>query len=320
MYVMTIIRTFCMTCVPLFLLLTGYLCSRRELTKGYYRKLLPILQTYLLSACLIVCYRAYVGKESFSVQNILFYILDIETVGYAWYINMYIGLFMLMPFLNILYQGLQTQKMKTYFILVMLILTMAPSMLNTYVWFDVGFLRKPAAYWPYQRIFPDWWEDIWPLTYYFLGAYIREYGVNTSKKWRGILLVLSLIASGTYIFYRSFGFAGFVSFAWSWGTACTVIPSTLLFVWLYGLDLSRLPKGIEWIVFRSSKLSLGIYLCSYVSDNLLYPIFNNMLPCMQLRYVLMPVVVLASFGMATVMSQLIDWILSAPKWIKNHVH
>ena len=53
------VRMLCMSCVPLFMLLTGYTCVNREWSKGYYRKLLPVLLTYVLSGAACVAFRYF---------------------------------------------------------------------------------------------------------------------------------------------------------------------------------------------------------------------------------------------------------------------
>lgn len=63
MYLMTVVLTFCMTCVPLFLLLTGYLESTRRIPLsvrglwGFYRKLVSVYVVYLLVSVLVLAFR-----------------------------------------------------------------------------------------------------------------------------------------------------------------------------------------------------------------------------------------------------------------------
>ena len=64
MALMTVMRTAFMVCVPLYMLLSGYLSAEKHipLTRpgllGYYKKLLPIFLTYALSTGVILLYRA----------------------------------------------------------------------------------------------------------------------------------------------------------------------------------------------------------------------------------------------------------------------
>ena len=104
MYCMTIFRTMFMVCVPLFLVLTGYLMSEKniEFTKicicKYILKLEKIISTYLIASIFIIVYRILWMKESFSIKDSIFNILGFEQ--YSWCIHMYIGLYLLVPVLN----------------------------------------------------------------------------------------------------------------------------------------------------------------------------------------------------------------------------
>ena len=53
----TILRMAFISAVPLFLILTGYLCVGRTWSRGYYRKLLPVLLTYLLASAVCLAFR-----------------------------------------------------------------------------------------------------------------------------------------------------------------------------------------------------------------------------------------------------------------------
>ena len=81
MALMTVMRTAFMVCVPLYMLLSGYLSAEKHipLTRpgllGYYKKLLPIFLTYALSTGVILLYRAlWLGEEQTilsAVKNLL---------------------------------------------------------------------------------------------------------------------------------------------------------------------------------------------------------------------------------------------------------
>lgn len=43
-------------------------------------------------------------------KSVIFGILDFTGVAYAWYTNMYIGLFLIIPFLNNAYMSLKSKK------------------------------------------------------------------------------------------------------------------------------------------------------------------------------------------------------------------
>ena len=127
MYVMVIFRTAFMVCVPLFLLLTGYLISTKDIALnssvilGYYKKLLPLILKYII--CMLILYTLSMtfGTEDFNFKSIVFGITGFSK--YSWYVNMYIGLFLLTPFLNLIWNSISEKKMHIILVLVFIIPT-----------------------------------------------------------------------------------------------------------------------------------------------------------------------------------------------------
>ena len=89
-----------MICVPLFLLLTGYLMKNKELSIKYYKGIGNTLFVYVLASIACVLFKnIYYPNEH---HNLLLSILNFTGANYAWYIEMYIGLFFIIPFLNLI--------------------------------------------------------------------------------------------------------------------------------------------------------------------------------------------------------------------------
>lgn len=68
MLCMTIMRNFFMICVPLFLLLTGYLMNKKELSKKYYRGIIRTMGIYFLTSVVCVVYKSVVLAETSTVK------------------------------------------------------------------------------------------------------------------------------------------------------------------------------------------------------------------------------------------------------------
>ena len=217
MYIMTAMRTLFMVCVPLFLLLTGYLSSSQEIkiTKESllhrYAKLEPLLLTYFLSDMLVVVLarKLYFGEEV-TVGSALLNALGYKQ--YAWYINMYIGLALLIPFLNVLWKGLQTKQEQGALVLVLAVMTMLPSVLN----FEV-------------QLVPNWWVNLYPVTYYYIGAYLKK-NVDIKKlstaRIAAVLLVTWCCFSAFNIWINKGSvFQCGVWCAWGGGTECCGLRS-----------------------------------------------------------------------------------------------
>ena len=164
MALMTVMRTAFMVCVPLYMLLSGYLSAEKHipLTRpgllGYYKKLLPIFLTYALSTGVILLYRVlWLGEEQ-TIRSAVKNLLSFQQ--YSWYMNMYFGLLLLTPFLNALWQSLATPAARRALLAVLLVLTVLPGMVNIYNLHSAETLLHPWLSTSYDQLVPDWWQAI----------------------------------------------------------------------------------------------------------------------------------------------------------------
>lgn len=310
MYIMVVMRTLFVVCVPLFLLLTGYLCNRKMPSRKYYKGIRHTLEVYLLIGILCIIFRRFVFLEELSLGQCIIAILDFSACRYGWYVEMYIGLFLLIPFLNVLYHGLDTQKKKLALVLTCLLLTTVPSLTNIYDLHTPSFWLDPSLATSYAQILPDWWTLFYPITYYFIGAYLCEFDWKISRQRNLMLLMGCVLLFSGFNIYRCAG----QKFIWAesfvdWGGFENVIDSVLCFVLLSHLNLSRCKKPVRVVITKISELSLGIYLASAITDQFLYPWLNSTVPHMILRLNYYPLVVPATFLMALIISQLTQWLL-----------
>ena len=147
MYIMCVMRTMFMVCVPLFILLSGYLMSNRDIPlsrKGiaaHIAKAAKLFTTYALATVVILAYRRWGMKEDITLLKGLLNILDFQQ--YSWYVNMYLGLYLMMPFLNALWRALEGREAQRTLLGALLLLTVLPSVLNIYDFVTEGALLRP---------------------------------------------------------------------------------------------------------------------------------------------------------------------------------
>lgn len=249
-------RIFFMQCVPLFVILSGYLLGKKELTPSYYKGIIYTVGIYVIVSIICVMYRIQINKQELTFTTALKTILNYSAAEYSWYIEMYFGLFALIPFLNLIYRNLQTKRQKQALLLTMLVLCTLPGMCNVYA--------------NGTKVVPAWWVSLWPLLYYFIGCYIREYSIKLSWVWNVVLLAAALIACTAFSYTRSVG----KLFEWGayneWGGWHNVLLSVLTFTLLSNLKLQKIPDLLKGLLFGISKLSLGIYLSSWILDDYVY--------------------------------------------------
>ncbi len=233
-------------CNGMFMLMTGYLKTRKPWDRGYYRGLWTVLAGYGLTCLISYPIRHFLYGEEHSLLQWIdrFFTFD----GYGWYIGMYVGLILLSPVLNLAMDHMDRRQ------LLGLALTMA------------ALTALPSA--TPIHLLPEYWTGLYPLTYYTLGAVIRRLEPHI-RSWVGLLgaalttglmgLLSSFTAAGG-VFTDGFvqgGNGGFLS---------TVLV-TMLFLGIYRL---RLPSGPERLLAWLSGGVFEGYLLSRLLDVWVY--------------------------------------------------
>ena len=142
------------SCIGLFLLLTGYLKLNQTEIGRCWRGLLPVLAGYLLAAVISIPVRHFLLGDRQTLGMWITRLFGFQGVYYGWYVEMYVGLVLLTPFLNRLLERLDTKGL-LLFAGGLLVLTALPGATSLV-------------------ILPDYWRGYYPVTYYVLGAVIRR--------------------------------------------------------------------------------------------------------------------------------------------------
>ena len=116
-YLLTGLWLLSASCVPLFLMLSGYLQNRKTPTVKYYVNYLHIYIPYLLLGVISLTVGALYTHQSLSARDFVSSLVNFYTCEYSWFVMMYTGLFLLIPFLNAMYNGLETKGQKQLLIL-----------------------------------------------------------------------------------------------------------------------------------------------------------------------------------------------------------
>lgn len=306
MVFMCMYRSLFMACVPLFMILTGYLMWQKTLCRSYYKGIWKTVELYVLASIACLLFKRFVLNYDMTIRKAVLDILSFDAANYAWYVEMYFGLFLLIPFLNLIYNGLRSQKEKKILLLTMIALTMLPKILNNFDLTTEGWWSNPPVSKEYNPIVPGFFTAMYPITYYFIGAYLREYGWKLKKRWNLLLLFGAVAGFGLYNYYRSYG----VKFIWgsnsTWGGE-NLITAVLLFTLLLHLHPERWPRPVKSSLVFISKVSFGLYLVSWIADQIVYGNFLNphvMVVSERWKYYLaaVPASFLLSLGMSTVLS------------------
>lgn len=282
MYLQVMLQAVFMSCIPLFLMVSGYVSRSVDVSWNYFKKLLPVLVIYVCFSVAAVAYRWTYLHEAKGIKEWVIDTLTFKADPYSWYVNMYIGLFLMSPFLNILFNNLKGKKERQILVAVFLFISAVPDFLNGRY---ISLIQ-----------FPSYWADFYPVGFYFVGSYIREYKPKLRKGYAAILF-LGILAFET--FFECYTARGAVYRAYM-GTFASLIRLALaavIFLVLYQSTIKN--KGISYIVNKISTLSLDIYLASYVTDKIVYANVYKYRDFSQNKIIALIVpIVLASFTMA----------------------
>lgn len=277
------VLSLCLVGVPLFVMLTGYLNINKRYSRTYYKNIGKVLFSYIFFSVITLLFRKYYQHEILSWTEWGLKILGFSAIPYAWYIEMWIGLYLVTPFLNILYKNIGEQKWKQLLIGILFIITTVPHWLN----------RNE------MHLFPGFWQQCWPLVFYFLGAYIREYQpeIKKSLALAGIIGICLFNPVLNLLLHRP----SLILFGGGAEDICSFFVTILVFLSCYRLRINS--YILKWIVVNISLCSLDIYLCCYIFDALYYPLFKTAFYISQEQFglyffILVPLVLFSSFGVA----------------------
>ena len=152
------------------MLLTGYLLSVKTIPlqwkalKAFYAGLFKVIATYLLCCVIIFLFRVFWLKEDLMFRDILLFGLGYG--GYSWYVNMYIGLYLMIPLLNHIWHSAETKESQIIIVVIFLVLTVVPTVFNIWNWHVDGAILHPWVTDTFDGLVPDWWTDLHPITYF----------------------------------------------------------------------------------------------------------------------------------------------------------
>lgn len=290
-----VLRTSFTPALALFLMLSGYFQRGKRISARYYLGILRLLEMYLICAVLNLLYtRFYIG-QTMSARDFIGAIVNFTASEYSWYILLYGGLFLLIPFLNIIYNGLTCRGHKRLLILSLFVLSALPfSVLNSFV--------NLCAY---------WWQRIWPIMFYFMGAYFAEYRPRYSVRrcliWLGAALgVFSAFNFFVYSAASPVALHPAQSFIYSHEGLQNAVLTPLVFLLVMNLDLSACPARIKAAMAAVSRYSYGAFLFSSITDSFVYGHLTRLVPVASQRFLFFILALPISYGAAVLLSALAD--------------
>lgn len=233
--------------VNCFILISSYFLINGTFKKKKLISLLLEVEFYWVLTNII---RIQVGAlDSNEVKSIFHWIFPVALNRY-WFITAYILLYLLVPYINKFIHALTRDELKKLILILMFIFSVIPTCLSwiyTYIYFeDFVFFNR----------------GIWMLVMYFVGAYIRLYGIhlNSLKKSCSAFLLFTICILGFILYinfrlYRGIPTQTPPTYFWSPNSVLMVLWSISIFMIFKYLKIPYIP-----IINYLAKGTLGIYM------------------------------------------------------------
>lgn len=273
MFIMTAGRWLFMSCVPLYMMLTGFFKCNKEQDRAHYLSLIPIGVSYLFFSVIRIILSNYYLGGTYGVKEALQVLGDYSI---AWYVGFYFSLMAIAPFLNRLWHALKSKK-EQHILLISLAcistlfpLVSIPAASETAPVAIIGSILEFGA--------PGYWQMLYPLLYYFLGCYFRE---NRPKINKLILLAAAVItvlinAAISYVMADGSNFNWFILGKVDSGYNCLTLAvcASAVFLMLYDVEVKS--GKVRFLLEKVSSVSLEIYLASAVFEMIIFDRTNRM--------------------------------------------
>lgn len=218
-------------------MLTGYLCIEAGWKIRRYINLWFQVAFYAMGGLLLACGLKRIGMfEAYPLpcQSVL---LPVPFAGGYWYFTAYTAVFLLMPFLNRLIKSLSQREAGTLFLIVALCFPLMSSLRGYGPMYQMGY------------------NMAWLTALYVMGAYLRLYPLEWSRKMTCFTLIGSLSIQ-TVLF--GLGPESIVSLLMGYAFPLVVLSSVCMFHLCIGLPIKS--PGIVGVVTYLTPLAFGVYL------------------------------------------------------------
>lgn len=288
-------RTILITCVPLFLVATGFLMNRKQLSAQYVLGIVPVIVSYLGISLLVWGTLSAVGKGS-DFSTAINGIFDYSTDSYSWYVEMYLGLYLFIPLLNIIWNyKKEIKNYHLYIVFISSLLTFLSSLLNSF-----------------GKVLPDYWQICYPVSYYFIGAYLYTYQEEIKKISNIKIISLFTLALATFTLTDTLA-SWNREFQWldhnDYFGYQTAIMTVLIIIIIWKIPV---PKWSQRLLKSLSTATLSIYLISDLTDQFVYGFFKLEIPNLSQRVMAGPMIIPVAFSSAALAGILVGKILGLP--------
>lgn len=236
-------------CNGLYLMLTGWLKSRETGIKSCWKGLPAILAAYLIAAVISVPVRHFALEDRQTIGVWILRVIRFRGVYYGWFVEMYVGLILLAPFLNRLLESLE-KSAALVLLSVLTVLTALPGVVP---------------------VLPDYWRAFYPVTYYVLGAMMRRLDIRIPT-WLGLTGAAAISCILGAVTVLSTEETIYEAAAWEFGDLWILLTAFLIFAACHHI---RIPQRAGKLLKFVAGGCYGGYLLSHLLDASCYRLFSQ---------------------------------------------
>ena len=286
-------RCLFITCVPFFLIATGFLMNKKTLSNQYILGILPLIIKYILLSLIVWLSCKVFFNDPMTLSEGIKGIFDYSTISYSWYIEMYLGLYFLIPFLNIIWWYNDKKNYHLYIIFLNIILVFLPSLINVF-----------------GKVLPDYWQLLYPIAYYFIGCFFAKYE-NSIKKVsfsKIVKLLLLLLIIFTVI---NVNHSWNKEFQWTNGNDYfgyqPFLIAIILFVFIWKIKIH--PVFLS-LLDKISRATICIYLISEFTDKVTYSFVDKIFRNQDIKFMYGPLIIIIDFIFAALLGCLFNTLMN----------
>lgn len=244
-YVNQLYNTLSRFCVPVFFIVTAYLCFNNHSFKRWDKKIIRLGIPWLAWSCLY--YFIQGGRD---IIELLKQTLTANTSFHLWFIPPFIGYIIFLPVITQAFSGENREKLRFIFISVFCFTICVPAIidfLNLY-FANINYLRGLAQF---GLIFPSF------LVYALAFPYLHK---KMTPGWGllsyFIIILINIIPNAIVSYKRGIPNETFYVFT----SPLIFISSYILFNVIMSLNISELPEPLKKFIYNAGECSFGIYL------------------------------------------------------------
>lgn len=253
--------------VPLFLMISGYLLL--DVEESYIKVFARIKSTFITLFIFSIAYyffNYYLGNiQTLSVKGALIQIISTSTTNSLWYLYMYIGVLIMLPFLRKMVSGMKQADFFVFFII-------------SFIFF--GIWPIVTHYLPEVTLNKNFEIQIFSsyICMFLIGGYFKRYGAAIKKrKWLCIIVFIAMTGFNVSATYLEYKYVSQDITKYLFLDDRTLLPIVLSAICVFGLikDM-QFKEHSERILWTVGGCTYGIFLLSDFLIDSLWFVFQKL--------------------------------------------